>query len=290
MTDLVQQRRFYAEELDAVCAFRTPGLVDAFADVPRERFLPPGPWDVLSIADYTPGVVAPPRKTPDANPARVYHNIGIAIDVSRTLFNGHPGTLASWIDALGLEPGARVLHVGAGTGYYTAIMAHVVGASGRVVAIEVDEALAAAARANLASTPWVDVRHGDATEAPGEPVDAILINAGVTHPREAWLDALAPGGRLMIPLTATLGPTASTIGKGYMVLVTRESDGTFAAKPIAILAIYSAVGLRDETVNAALGQAMMKQPWPPVKRFRRDAHEASASCWLHGDGWCFSAA
>lgn len=285
--DLPLRRRFYAEELDAVCAFRTPGLAEAFATVPRERFLPPGPWDVLSLSDYTPGMVPPARKTPDADPRHVYHNIGIAIDASRRLFNGHPGTLAPWIDALALEPGARVLHLGAGTGYYTAIMAQVVGTNGRVVAIEVDESLADAARANLAPTAWVDVRCDDGTAPLAEPFDAILINAGVTHPREAWLDNLQVGGRLLLPLTVQMQPT---IGKGFMMLVHRESESVFAAKPIGIVAIYSAIGLRDDALNATLGEAMRKAPWPTAKRLRRDPHDPAASCWLHGQGWCFSAA
>jgi len=288
MMDLETRRRFFAEELEAVCALKSPSLVEAFASVPRERFLPPGPWDILSVADYTPMAVPPARKTPDADPGRVYHNIGIAIDAERRLFNGHPGTLAAWIDALELKPGSRVLHVGAGTGYYTAIMAQAVGASGRVVAFEVDAALANSARENLASMAWVDVRHGDGTARHAESFDAVLINAGVTHPRDEWLDALAPGGRMMLPLTCTL-PQGGTIGKGFMMLVTRSGD-ELTVRPITIVAIYSAIGLRDETLNAALGQAMMKSPMlPPVKRVRRDAHEPSPSCWLHAATCCLSA-
>lgn len=284
--DLSLQRRFYAEELDAVCAFRTPGLADALATIPRERFLPPGPWDVLSMSDYTPMAVPAARKTPDADPRHVYHNIGIAIDPARRLFNGHPGTLTPWIDALALSAGARMLHIGTGTGYYTAIAAHVVGPNGRVVGIEVDETLASQARANLASMPWIDLRHGNGTEIGGETFDAILVNAGVTHPRDEWLDALASGGRVLVPLTMQM---QSTIGKGFTMLVTRIDEATYAVKPCGVVAIYSAIGLRDETRNAALGEAMRKQAWPPVTRLRRDAHERSESCWLHANGFCFDA-
>ncbi len=282
--DLAPQRRFFADELDAVCGLQTRGLTEAFAAVERERFLPPGPWDVLSMTDYTPTAGANTRKTADADPRRVYHNIGIAIDSARRLFNGHPATLAAWIDALALVPGARVLHVGAGTGYYTAVMAHVIGATGRLVAIEVDHTLAATARANLASMPWVEVRHGDASGAVDGPFDAVLINAGVTHPREEWLDALAENGRLALPLTVQMMPT---IGKGVMLMITRTA-GAFTVRPFGMVAIYSAIGLRDDAVNAALADILRKQPWPTATRLRREVHEASASCWLHGDGWCLS--
>jgi hypothetical protein len=57
MMELNLRRRFFAEALEAVCGFRSPALTDAFAAVPRETFLPPGPWDVLSVADYTPMTV-----------------------------------------------------------------------------------------------------------------------------------------------------------------------------------------------------------------------------------------
>ena len=285
-SDLEARRRFFAEELEAVCGLRSPALVEAFASVPRERFLPPGPWDVLSVADYTPMAVPPPRKTPDGDPRRVYHNIGIAIDASRRLFNGHPATLAQWIDLLDLRAGAHVLHVGSGTGYYTGIVAHAVGAEGRVVAIEVDDRLAAAARTNLADFPWVDVRHGNAAGPFDESFDAILINAGVTHARDEWLDALNPGGRMMLPLTCSMSGS-DTIGKGFVMLVTRVEDW-FDVRPVTIVAIYSAVGVRDDALNTPLADAMRRQPFPPVMRLRRDRHEMSDSCWMHGPTVCWS--
>ena len=134
MTEIELRRRFFAEELEAVCKLRTPALVDAFARVPRDQFLPPGPWTVLSDSgeSYMMGGGARTRLTPDADPARVHHNIAVAIDPERQLFNGQPGTLGAWIDALELGAGARVLHVGAGLGYYTAVMGECAGSTGRV--------------------------------------------------------------------------------------------------------------------------------------------------------------
>jgi hypothetical protein len=54
------------------------------------------------------------------------------------------------------------------------------------------------------------------------------------------------------------------------------------------VAIYSALGLRDDAVNASLGLALQKHPFPPLQHLRRDAHAPSASCWLHVPGACLS--
>jgi len=283
MSDVDAQRRFFAEEIEAVANVTTKALVDAIAAVPREAFLGKGPWMIRTESD----LMGPPRQTPDDDPKRTYHNYAIAIDPSRQLFNGAPSLLASSIDKLALADGNRVLHIGTGTGYYTALIAHTVGRSGRVVGIEIDEGLARAARTNLAGFPWVDVRQGDATEAFDERFDAMLVNAGVTHPRATWLDALVDGGRLCLPLTAAFTGSA-TIGKGLQVLVEKRADGSFGARLLGFVAIYSGVGLRDDDLNARLQAALQRAPMPRLSSLRRDPHDSESTCWLHGDGWCFS--
>ena len=286
------RRRFFAEELEAVCKLRTPALVEAFARVPRDQFLPPGPWTVLADSgeSYMMGGGMRTRLTPDADPARVHHNIAVAIDADRQLFNGQPATLGIWIDALDLQRGARVLHIGSGLGYYTAVMGECAGRTGRVLAFEVDERLAGEATRRLASRPWIEIRHGDASGSLGETFDAILVNAGVTHPLDSWLDALAPGGRLMLPLTATMPAMESTLGKGLVFLLSKDEAGAFAARVIAVVAVYSALGIRDPKLNDDIGKALMAGParWTAITRLRRDPHEPDASCWLHGPACCVS--
>jgi protein-L-isoaspartate(D-aspartate) O-methyltransferase len=278
------ERRFFAEELQAVANLRTPGLVDAFAAVPRERFLSEGPWTVKSDAD----IGGPPRVSPDNDPRHLYHNVAIAIDSERQLFNGVPAFVGMCIDALALVPGHRVLHVGCGLGYYTSVIAHCVGAAGRVLALEVDEALAARAAANLAAQPWVAVKQGDASSPFDETFDAVLINAGVTHPLRTWIDAIRPGGRLVLPMTATM-PAMGTIGKGIMVALTKHADLTaLDARVLTFVAIYSAVGLRDDTLNQQIGQALQRMPFPRLQRLRLDTHSPGRSCWLHAPSFCLS--
>ena len=76
---------------------------------------------------------------------------------------------------------------------YTSILAGLVGATGRVTAIEFDGELAARATANFAQTPHVRVVHGDGTRIVFEPVDVIYVNAGATRSADAWLDRLKEG-------------------------------------------------------------------------------------------------
>lgn len=281
--DVSLLRRFFAEEVQAVGNIRNDSLVEALAAVPRERFLRPGPWIIRGEADFG----SPPRQTPDADPRHVYHNVSVAIDASRELFNGAPSVVASCIDALGLTAGGHVLQVGCGLGYYSALLAHCVGPRGRVVAIEIDQALAGEARVNLAAFNRVEVVPGDGSDTRGETFDAILVNVGVTHPLDCWLDALRPGGRMVLPLTCTMG---SNLGKGFWLLVSRSGDReVMDARFLSMVVIYSAVGIRDSTMNDRLGKALARGPWPSIRKLRRDPHEAAQSCWLHADSCCLGA-
>jgi protein-L-isoaspartate(D-aspartate) O-methyltransferase len=283
MTAIDAQRRFYAEEIQAVANLATPAVIEALATIPRERFLPPGPWTVRGEADYQ----APPRQTPDADPRHVHHNLAVAIDPARLLFNGAPSTVAMAIDAMQPRAGERVLHIGTGLGYYTALLGHCVGATGRVVAIEIDPGLAEGTRLNLGDMPWVDVRQGDATAGFDESFDLVLVNAGATHPLPSWLDALSPAGRMVVPITAAFGP--APIGKGPLLLLSKgEAPERLSAKVIGFVAIFSALGVRSEALNALVGRALSHSPFAAVKSFRRDPHTADGSCWLHADTGCFS--
>jgi len=282
--DLSDRRRFFAEEIQATSNLTNPALVDALATVPREQFLGPGPWIVRGEADFQ----QPTRQSPDADPSHVYHNLAIAIDPQRQLFNGAPGLLARAIDILMLRPGDRVVHIGCGTGYYTALIAQCVGPSGHVLAIDVDQDLAAAAATNLRAMPWVEVRHGDGSAPPGGTFDAILVNAGVTHPLRTWTDGLSDGGRMILPITVAMAPT---IGKGPMLLLTRTADGdVFDARLVTFVAIYSALGLRDAALNDEIGRALRSNSLPVLKYFRRVPHECDADCWLHWADGCLTTA
>jgi protein-L-isoaspartate(D-aspartate) O-methyltransferase len=279
---LEQYRRFYAEEIGAVAGIRSQALVKAFATVPREHFLGPGPWKLgrLEVGrELVPRYVA----TEDDDPRHVYHNVLISIDETRHLNNGAPSALAAWLDALVIQKGEQVVHIGAGLGYYSAIIAEAVGPGGRVLAIEVDERLAARARANLAGWKVVEVIRGDGGRHDPGPADVIFVNAGVTHPASLWLDRLKPGGRLLYPLTFDAGAG----GKGCMLLVRRENE-SYAVRCIGFVMIYSATSLRDPDLNGVLAKTIGSGKIFSAQSLRRDAHQSDDTCVVHAADSCLS--
>ena len=278
--DLAQIRRAYAERLRVSARLKSPALVDALARVPRERFLGLGPWQIVHPGKPPAGFKY--TTTPDANPKHVYADVLVAIDAGRGLNNGQPSGLASWIEALELRSGERVIHIGCGTGYYTAILAEIVGPTGRVMAVDVDVPFAHRARMNLAGYSHVDVWYGDDVPFEPESADAVFVNAGATHPLPAWLDVLALGGRLLIPLTAT-GPDGLSTGGMFLLVRTRAG---FAARCVSGVAIYPCIGMRNSDLNLELWRRRGTER--QVHSFRRDAHEPDTTCWLHTPNGCFS--
>jgi protein-L-isoaspartate(D-aspartate) O-methyltransferase len=275
MPDLPTFRRVFAEMVCAYAGATDPRLVDAFAAVPREHYLGPGPWKFVTDTERY-------AETPSDDPVYLYEDRLYAIDAARRLNNGLPGFLARLIGALALKPGERVAHVGAGVGYYTAIMAELVGPSGRVFGREVDADLARRAAANLAHYRHVEVTGGSGVDPGHRDLDALFINAGATHPLPAWLDALALGGRLVLPLTAENR-------WGIVVKITRRGTG-FDAACIGNVGIYPCDGARDPAAEKALGRALKKGDQEKIAALRRDRHPRGDGCWLHGRSWCFSAA
>jgi len=280
MTELDEMRRYYAEELRAVANLQSEALVRAFAKVRREDFLGPGPWQVCSprLESYW--------TTKDADPKHLYHNLLVAIDSERGLNNGHPSFLAFLIEQLELKAGDHVVHVGCGPGYYTAVMAEVVGPTGQVTAIEIDSQLAERARANLSHLSQVEVIDGDGGAHNPGPCDAILVNAGATHPRSIWLDSLGAGGRLVLPLTAADKEGGT---EGGVFKITRQ-DGGFAASFVSQVGIFPCVGARDADLNEKLKEAFKRGDEKSVQSLRRDNHESSDACWFHGESFCLSKA
>lgn len=271
--DLASTRRAYARETVRAAGSHDARLVDAYAAVPREAYLGPPPWELH-------GGPGPRHLVHDAR--ALYADTLVSLAADRGINNGQPTLHAACMDAVAPQPGETVLHVGAGSGYYTAILAELVGPHGRVIAYEIEPDLAAHARANLHGLAQVEVLATSGVQGPLPRADVIYVSAGATHPVPAWLDALAPGGRLVFPLT----PGG---GWGVMLLVTRRGAAAWAARVLMRVAFIGCIGARDEPAAAALADAIARRAPGEVHWLRRGT-PPDGTAWCAGTGWWLSTA
>ncbi|ESZ70361.1 SAM-dependent methlyltransferase [Mesorhizobium sp. L103C119B0] len=220
MTSVEDARKFYAQLMAGNAGSADPRLEEAFATVPREAFLGPGPWAVVAGRALTAGNGK--IMTPSADPVHIYQDVLVALDADKGINNGEPSLHAMWIGRIAPRPDEAVTHIGAGTGYYTALLARLV-APGPVTAFEMEADLAARATKNLETYGNVSVVHGDAVTGDLAPSDIIYVNAGVVAPPAPWLRALKAGGRMIFPWRPSQGV-------GLAVMVTRNDKG-FACDP-----------------------------------------------------------
>jgi len=188
-----------------------------------------------------------------------------------------------------IQVGEHVVHAGCGTGYYTALIAQMVTASGRVTAIEFAPELADRARSNLRRYSQVEVIIGDATKYDPGPADAIFVNAGPTHPCRLWIDSLKMSGRLVFPMIRWPEVNAGdgVAGWGVMMRVERRHSG-YAARWLSHCAFFPCFGAIDREADRRLGDALARFTLPDARSLRREEHRPDESCLLHGNGYCFS--
>jgi protein-L-isoaspartate(D-aspartate) O-methyltransferase len=179
-----QLRAAMTDRLTAEGVIRDPDVRAAFAAVPRHEFLP--------------GVA--PEDAYSDNP--VYTKTGT--DGAKISAASQPRIVAMMLHQLAPRRGHRVLEAGAGTGYNSALAGHIVGPDGAVYTIDVDTDLVESARDHLvaAGANNVQVILGDGADGHPDaaPYDRIIATVGAWSLPDAWLDQLAPGGRLVVPL------------------------------------------------------------------------------------------
>ena len=149
--DRIEAHRLFFANLITAQAGIPPGseLAAAFASTPREQFVGPPPWKVFTRSGYV--------ETLTDDPAVLYQDVVVSLGSEGPLNNGQPTLHAICLAALAPKKGERVVHVGAGTGYYTTLLAKLVGESGVVDAYEIEPTLAKRATDNLAAFPNVTV-------------------------------------------------------------------------------------------------------------------------------------
>ncbi|MEI9901767.1 MAG: methyltransferase domain-containing protein [Hyphomicrobium sp.] len=285
--ELAELRRVYARQMLALAsALDDMRLEDAFAAVPRENFLGAGARRIM-----TPW--SPYATVPEQEPALVYQDVVVALDEARGINNGSPSLHAHWMHLVAPRSGESIAHIGAGAGYYSAILAELAGDKGRVTAVEYDARRALSAKENLKDRSNIEVIEGDGHCWPQRPADVIYVNFATPRPADAWIDNLAVGGRLIIPLGV---PRESPAGSGWRglnalaVLITRLERG-FAARVLGQIAFVFAEGesnARSEAEVRALQISLEKGGWEKIKSLIWKEPVDDAECWLEGDGWALS--
>ena len=269
---IVKRRQAYAAEIARRAHVRDPRIEAAFAAVPREDFAGPPPWRIGSGGFF--------GLSSSDHPARLYEDVLVAIDAERGINNGQPSLHAQSIDALELKEGETVVQIGAGAGYYTAILAELVGPEGRVIAYEIEPDIAERAAANLARYPQVEVRaRSGVDDLPS--ADAVYVNAAASHPLRAWLDALKVGGRLVFPLQAAGS-------SGAMLLITRPERGdAWPARFLSAVVFIACEGAQDSAMADKLDEAFRRGGSERVRSLRFGG-APSRSDWVRGEGWALS--
>jgi protein-L-isoaspartate(D-aspartate) O-methyltransferase len=260
----------YAQQVCAAAGLAPGSAIEsALATIPREQYVGPAPWRIIAPRGRA--------RIATSDPAALYQDVLVSLGGSPALNNGQPSLHAMCLAGLDVTPGEHVIHVGAGTGYYTAILAMLAGGTGPIDAYEIEPDLAERARANLAAFPQVEV-HARSGAAPPLPAsDVIYVNAAAAEPMPLWLDALRVNGRLLFPL-------AARDGTGEMLLLTRRSEIEFAARFLSLIQFVPCIGAQSEQASRALRAAFRRGGSNLVRRLVRN-REPDSTCWLAGDGW-----
>jgi protein-L-isoaspartate(D-aspartate) O-methyltransferase len=281
-------RAAYAKQILAAARVDNARLEAALSATRREDFLGAGPWWIVRrFQDYV--------TTPDADPVYLYTDDVVGILPERKINNGQPSLHAYLFDRASPAAGEHVVHIGTGTGYYTAILAHLVGPSGRITGIEYEPELAARAKTNLAAYPNVDIVEGDGTLVSFDTADVIYVSAGCTRPADSWLDRLADGGRLILPMTPDQGfdqgfgtkSTRRAANVGAVFRIERRGKD-YLAYWISPVVIFPCAGSRDELSERALVEAFARGGWQKVTRLYRNQEIPQERCWIRGSGWCLA--
>jgi protein-L-isoaspartate(D-aspartate) O-methyltransferase len=203
---------------------RSDRVANAMRDIPRHRFVAAAPIEEA----YADQAVITKRDSD-----------GAALSCASV-----PSMVALMLDQLDVQPGHRVLEIGAGTGYNAALLAHLTGSSGQVTTVDIDPEVSAQARQALDATCYghvhVATRDGALGDAEHAPYDRIILTVGAWDVPPAWWAQLVPGGRLVLPLRWR--------GQTRTVAFTRE-DGRLRSDSVELCGFVPMVGQEGERTD-----------------------------------------
>lgn len=164
---------------------KTPSLIAAFRAIDRAVFVP------------------------EEHRAEAYGNYPLPLAYGQTI--SQPLTVAFMLEELQPKAGEKILDIGAGSGWQTALLAQCVGESGKVIAVERVPQLASLARGNVGKFDFLEkkiaeVVAGDAIGGypQGAPFDKIIAAASVLEIPEAWREQVRVGGKIVAPVEDTV--------------------------------------------------------------------------------------
>ena len=284
--DTSERLQALVDQLKTEGCIMTAGVESAFRAVPRHLFLP--------------GVAV----------EEVYRDTAIVtkrLNDQPISSSSQPAIMAIMLEQLDLNPGQRVLEIGAGTGYNAALMAHIVGDTGLVVTVDLDQDIVDDARTHLAAAGFDRVRvicgDGGAGYAGAAPYDRIILTVGAHDILPDWRAQLKPDGRLTLPLSIKLTQKSVAFdqAEGYLVSASiRDCSfmmlrGAFAG-PSQSSQLGPEAGLhfssdnRDRLDTQALYRRLMgaSQDRPAAVRATSQEVWAGLSLWLdlHEAGYC----
>ena len=119
----------------------------------------------------------------------------------------------------------------------------------------------------------------------------IYVNAGATAPALSWLDNLAQGGRLILPLTTEANFPVMDMDipkmrlQGAVFRLQREGNHQYQAKWLCPVAIFPCAGNRDPASEQALSEALQRGGAKNVTKLYRSMSVPAENSWLRGQGW-----
>lgn len=279
-------RAVFAKQILAVAGVSEDRALErAFSSVRRESFLGNGPWVIGGAPNN--------RMLPSNDPVYAYQDVTIQLMPERGVNNGSPSLHARMLHTLSVAPGQTVIHLGAGSGYYSAILSELVGPSGKVLAVELDASLSSQAKRALKSFSNVEVIKGDAGDWPISEADRIYINFAVTEPQENWLDRLAMNGVLVLPLGVPVGNSpagAPRFLRGGTFAIRRREKGFEASfvSPTAFIAADGKPSDTEDTVRTSLKRAFDLPGAEFVRSLIWKRRADPSRCWFSSSGWSLS--